>query len=304
VVSGRDAGDQDIACGDLRADSSGCLRSNRTGTEILLDVALLRDGDYTTPAGHWANPIVNFEGLQTAFNLLDAAYAEDCIRRGAPVKPFPAVITLDIPPSKPEWTAYIKDRLASGSELAVTGNGNTAAICQALGVDPKTVVTKGLDWWSEKTPEVTARGVAEGIKAQFGACLAGDSLRGETVDLGHNWEGRPFFPYYVQVRPDQPHLSAMPNRELRESNAPLELFWLTKSPWADYDRPDWTYSFHLSDVLLFSELCPPGAGKTAGRSDALSFGAGLAADHQQPIPAMVCGEMAITCRSQPINLVQ
>lgn len=235
--------------------ASGFVRAAETPPPKFFSIVfLVRDGDYSQPPGHWANPEVNFDGLKTAFAMLDKAYEATA----GPGAKFPAVIGLETVPSRPEYVAYIKDRLAAGSELAVARAENLEAIAKSLGVNPDFVVTQ-IGAWESASPESTARDVAAGFRTRFQAVLEGDSLINETIDNGHNWEGRPFFPYYVQFRPDQPLLSAKANRELRATNAPLELMWLTRSPWSEYDRFCFMYSFHLGDTLIGdNKRCPPG----------------------------------------------
>ena len=54
-------------------------------------VLLVRDGDHSLPPGHWANPEVNFDGLKTAFAMLDKTYESTA----GPGAKFPAVIGLE-----------------------------------------------------------------------------------------------------------------------------------------------------------------------------------------------------------------
>lgn len=235
-------------------DSRGKIGSKvSSDTNKFFSMALyMRDGDYSRPAGNFANPDLNFDGLKTAFEMLDRAY-EKVAGKGAK---FPSVIGLDVPPTKPEFTEFIKERLATGSELAVTSAHQKEAIAKAFGLSPKTIVTQ-MALWISSIPETTAIDVDANLKVRFQAVLEGDSLIGETIDNGHNWEGRPFLPYYVQIRPDQPRLSSKSNREMRKNNAPLDLFWLTRSPWSVYDRYCFTHSFHLGDVFIgIPKRCP------------------------------------------------
>jgi hypothetical protein len=219
------------------------------------NVLNLREGDPALPADHWMNPVLNFNGMKTMDEMLDAAYAAVV----GPGARFPSVIGLDAPPSTAEVRDYIAERLRSGSELAVARPHRKHDIAAAFGVDPCDIITKVADWGDEETPQRTLEDVRNGFKVQFTAVLEGDSLIGETIDLGHNWEGRPFFPYYVQTRPDHPRMSAMSNREMRSADAPLDLMWLTRTPWSEFDRYCFTYSFHLGDTLIGKPYrCEPG----------------------------------------------
>ncbi len=209
-------------------------------------VVYVRDGDYTTPRDHWNNADLNFDGLKTVCAMLD----EKATQAAGQSATFPLTIILEIPPTTPDRVAFTKERLRLGNELAIRFEKDRAAIGASLDVAPDLITVIGAMWGDEETPERTARDVRSGIKTKFDAVLEGDSLIGETIDLGHNWEGRPFFPYYVQYRPDQPWMSSMANRELREKDAPLDLLWLTRSPWSDYDRYCFTYSFHLGDINI------------------------------------------------------
>ncbi len=203
--------------------------------------------DDTQPADHWANSDLNFSGLKSGCEMLDASISKSL---GKPTV-FPLVIILFDVPKKPEVIEFLKTRIAAGNQIGVQAPDKRVAVAQALGLSPDALTVQAVNWDNGEKPERTMLEVQSGLRTKFDAVLEGDSVIGETIDLGHNWEGRPFFPYYVQMRPDQPWLSAMTNRELREKNPPLDLLWLTRTPWSDYDRFCFTYSFHLSDSQIF-----------------------------------------------------
>ncbi len=205
--------------------------------------------DDTQARDHWANAELNFSGLKNGCEMLDASLSK------AVGKPsvFPLVIILFDVPKKKEVIDFLRARIAAGNQIGVQAVNKRFAVAQALGIAPEELTTQAVNWDNGEMPERTIREVQSGLRTKFDAVLEGDSLIGETIDLGHNWEGRPFFPYYVQMRPDQPWLSAMTNREMREKNAPLDLLWLTRTPWSDYDRFCFTYSFHLSDSQIFQQ---------------------------------------------------
>jgi len=205
--------------------------------------------DDTQPPDHWANADLNFNGLKNGCEMLDASLSKSL---GKP-SVFPLVIVLFDVPKKPEVIEFLKTRIAAGNQIGVQATDKRVAVAQALGISPDALTVQAVNWDNGEKPERTMLEVQSGLRTKFDAVLEGDSLIGETIDLGHNWEGRPFFPYYVQMRPDQPWLSAMTNRELREKNPPLDLLWLTRTPWSDYDRFCFTYSFHLSDSQIWKE---------------------------------------------------
>ena len=205
--------------------------------------------DESQPRDHWANADLNFSGLKNGCEMLDASISKAL---GKP-SVFPVVIVLIDLPKKPEVIEFLKKRVAAGNQIGVQEPDKRAAVANALGISPDELTVQAVNWNHGEKPERTMLEVQSGLRTKFDAVLEGDSLIGETIDLGHNWEGRPFFPYYVQMRPDQPWLSAMTNRELREKNAPLDLLWLTRTPWSDYDRLCFTYSFHLSDSQIWKQ---------------------------------------------------
>lgn len=211
---------------------------------------MIRDSFDEYPPEHHCNPDTNYNGVKRACEMLDKAIAQARLDRPELPKHMPSVHGLGCPPTKPEFAEFIKDRLARGDDLGVFNTSDKYEIAKSLGVDSDSIVTQVGNWEPEEEPWLTWRAVQDGIKVQFRAVLEGDSLIGETCDLGHNWEGHPFFPYYVQVRPDDPRMSAMTNRELRDSRAPLELSWLTRTPWSEYDRMCFQYSFHTGDVQI------------------------------------------------------
>ena len=198
--------------------------------------------DDSLPRDHWANTDLNFSGLRTGCEMLDASLSKSL---GKP-SVFPIVIIVSGIPKKTEVVEFLKMRHRAGNQLGVNSHQARLPMAQALGISTSEITVQGSNWENEQLPERTMNEVSSGILTKFDAIFEGDSLVGESINLGHNWEGRPFFPYYVQMRPDQPWLSATTNRELREGNAPLDLLWITPSPWTDYDRLSFHYAFHLS----------------------------------------------------------
>lgn len=220
---------------------------------------MIRDGKGEYPPEHHCNPESNYNGIKRACEVLDKLIAEARAKRPELPQHIPAVHGLGCPPTKPEFAAFIKDRLAKGDDLGIFHTPTKYEIAKSLGVDPDTIVTQVGNWEPEEEPELTWQAVQDGIQVQFRAVMEGDSLIGETCDLGHNWEGRPAFPYYVQVRSENPRMSAMTNRELRDSRAPLELSWLTRTAWSEYDRLCFQHSFHTGDVTIGGcPRCEPG----------------------------------------------
>ncbi len=198
--------------------------------------------DDSLPRGNWANTDLNFSGLKTGCEMLDGSLSKFL---GKP-SVFPVVIILGSVPQKPEVIDFLQTRIAAGNQIGVNSYHTRPLLAQALGIPESEISVQGSNWDHEQLPERTKNEVSAGILTKFDAVFEGDSLVGESINLGHNWEGRPFFPYYVQVRPDQPGNSAVTNRELRERNAPLDLLWTTPSPWTSWDRFSFHYSFHLS----------------------------------------------------------
>jgi len=198
--------------------------------------------DDASPRESWTNTDLNLSGLKTGCEMLDASLSKSL---GKP-SVFPVVIIICSIPQKPEVIEFIKMRHRLGNQIGVNSHHARLPLAQALDIPPSEITVQGSNWGEEQLPERTMNEVSAGIHSKFDGIFEGDSLVGESINLGHNWEGRPFFPYYVQVRPDQPGLSAVTNRELREQNAPLDLLWITPSPWTNYDRLSFHYSFHLS----------------------------------------------------------
>jgi hypothetical protein len=103
----------------------------------------------------------------------------------------------------------------------------------------------------------------------------------------------------VQVRPDQPWLSSVTNRELREKNAPLDLFWLTRTPWSDYDRYCFGYSFHLGDVLGAKEPRVRPGNIWFWKNEISQWEANLKAGHIPYAHLSVCMECCMTAPELP-----
>ena len=228
--------------------------SNKKQNKFFSIAWLIRDfPGNTEPYGHWINSETNFEGLERASAIMDK-----CIQKARKKRPdlpeyMPQNIGLYNVPTKKEYGDFVKDRLAKGSEIGYANavfDNRKAEIEEYFNLPKGSINAWVGSWELEEEPWITKSAVDNNIKVQFNAVLEGDSLIGETIDLGHNWEGRPFMPYYTQIRLDKPNMSSKSNRELREKNAPLDLFWLTRTPWSEYDRHCFQYSFHLGDVRV------------------------------------------------------
>ncbi|MBO4548953.1 MAG: hypothetical protein J5758_07035, partial [Abditibacteriota bacterium] len=203
------------------------------------------------PPGHWINSETNYKGLTNA----DQIFTE-CLERARKDRPdlpryMPQTIGLYNAPTTEKYGNIIRRMLRRGNcELGVANAIPDQRIKEISDYFDGFPVTANLNWELEEKPEFTKYFAGFGVKTQFNAVLEGDSLIGETIDLGHNWEGRPFMPYYTQMRSEDPQKSCKTNRELRETDAPLDLFWLTRSPWSEYDRYCFQYSTHPGDVLV------------------------------------------------------
>ena len=230
-------------------------KDSKVGSKFFSVVFLFRNSPEDFPENHWQNSETTFKGLKDAIEALNDIYTD---MQGKPSH-FPAVIGLCNPPTKPEYEKFIKEQLSLGSELGIAAPGNKESIAKAMGVNPDRIITKVADWEQEHEPWRTWTERKQGFKVRFTAVLEGDSLLGETIDMGNNYEGRPFFPYYVQMRRDNPAFSAAANREMSDKEAPLDLFWLARTPWSTYDRFCFQYSFHVNDIRIGGKpwLCQP-----------------------------------------------
>ena len=230
-----------------------CLHAD-TQNKFFSIAWLIRDfPDSTSEYGNWVNGETNYEGLKRASDIMDKCIAKARKKRPDLPKYMPQSIGLYNIPTKKEYGDLIKDRIAKGSEIGYSNaaiDNRKGEIEKYFEMPPNSINAWVGTWEAEEDPWTTKSAVENNINVQFNAVLEGDSIIGETIDLGHNWEGRPFMPYYTQFRPDNPNMSAKTNRELRETNAPLDLFWLTRSPWSEYDRHCFQYSFHLGDVRV------------------------------------------------------
>ncbi len=204
-----------------------------------------------SPPGHFLNSETNYKGLTNGDRIFTDSLAR--ARKDRPELPryMPQTIGLYNAPTAERYGNIVRRMLERGNcELGVANavpDKRIKEISDYFGGFP---VTAQANWELEEKPEFTKAFAGYGIRTQFNAVLEGDSLIGETIDMGHNWEGRPFMPYYTQLRSEDPRNSSKTNRELREKDAPLDLFWLTRSPWSEYDRYCFQYSTHPGDVLV------------------------------------------------------